>query len=165
VNDLHVVRLVVRNPRIAFDPPSLRYFVINRQGAGTAPPGSSVELQRPVSNGSLTSETEFEWTAVPGAVVYQLEIFPGNANQTLPPIDPDSIGGQLLIASSDAPQGKPIAGIALPAETTQTALRAYSLARLDVGGTYLWRIRAISDTGSIIAESDLRPINRAVDNN
>ena len=149
---------IVRSPVVDFDPPSLRYFVVDGSKADTISEGVVAELVSLPTDKLLMPETVFKWKRVPGAVVYQLEIYRSGTYQTLSPIRPHDIGGGLLVDSTDIREGNLISGIALPAHETSAALLSYSLERLDVSGEYLWRVLAISAGGSIIGRSEARSI-------
>lgn len=154
---LYVVRLVATDPTLVFDTPELKYFVVPRQGATTAPAGQIISLLGPVENAPVTTETEFAWQGVPGAVVYQLEIYPPRPGNPVAPARSQSIEMPLLVDPDELAQ-RPIAGIALPAGDTKVSLKRFSLARLDDGGAYLWRVKAIAGNGSVIGSSPLRRI-------
>lgn len=154
---LHIIRLVATKPTLTFDTPDLKYFVVPRQGATTAPAGQRIGLLGPVENAALTTETKFAWQDVPGAAVYQLEVYPPRPAGALGPAETESIGGTLLVDPDELAQ-RPIAGIALPAADTTVSLKAFSLAHLEAGGAYLWRVKAIAGNGAVIGASPLRRI-------
>jgi hypothetical protein len=154
---LHIIRLAATSPVLSFDTPDIKYFVVPRQGATSAPAGQQIGLLGPVENAALTIETEFAWQDVPGAAVYQLEVYPPRPAAALSPPEAESIGGMLLVDPDELAQ-KPIAGIALPAGDTTVSLKAFSLANLEAGGAYLWRVKAIAGNGAVIGTSPLRRI-------
>lgn len=157
-NGLYIVRLVATDPELDFDTPEIKYFVVPSEGASTSPAGQQISLLGPVENASLTAETQFSWQEIPGAVVYQVEVYPPRPSGPLSPAKTESVGNALLVDPDELAQ-QPIAGIALPAKDTTISFKAYSLARLKTGGTYLWRVKAIAGNGSVIGASPLRRIN------
>ena len=154
---LYIIRLAVTNPTLTFDTPDLKYFVVPRKGATSAPAGQRIGLLAPVENAPLTAETEFAWQDVPGAAVYQLEVYSPRSIGAVGPADTESIGGTLLVDPDELAR-RPIAGIALPAADTTVSLKTFSLARLEAGRAYLWRVKAIAGNGAVIGTSSLRRI-------
>ena len=155
---LHIVRLVPTDPELRFAVPELKYFVVPRRDATAAPAGQHIVLSGPPEGTQITTETEFSWQSVPGAAVYQLEIYPIRPSQPVPPGQVQPIGGALLV-DPDELASRPITGIVLPADQTSTSLKIYSLAHLEAGRPYLWRIKAISGTGAVIGTS---PVGRII---
>lgn len=155
---LHIVRLVPTDPELRFAVPELKYFIVPRRDATAAPAGQHIVLSGPPEGTQITTETEFSWQSVPGAAVYQLEIYPIRPSQPVPPGQVQPIGGALLV-DPDELASRPITGIVLPADKTSTSLKIYSLAHLEAGRPYLWRIKAISGTGAVIGTS---PVGRIV---
>ncbi len=154
---LHIVRLVATDPEFDFTPPELKYFVVPRKNATTAPAGQNILLEGPPEGTALTTETEFSWQSTPGAAVYQLEIYPVSSERPVPPGQVQPIGGTLLI-DPDELSTRPITGIVLPSDQNTTSLMVYSLAHLEAGRPYIWRIKAISGNGAVIGTSPLRRI-------
>jgi hypothetical protein len=157
---LYIIRLVATDPELQFDTPELKYFVVPRKEATTAPAGQRIGLSGPAEGAVLTTETEFSWKQTPGAAVYQLEIYPVRPDRPIVPGTVQSIGGELLI-DPDELATRPITGIVLPGDQNSISLKAYSLAHLEAGRAYLWRIKAIAGNGAVIGESPLRQISRA----
>jgi hypothetical protein len=154
---LHVIRLVTTNPTLAFDAPELRYFVTPRLNATTAPAGQRIGLLGPADGALLTTDIEFSWEETPGAAVYQLEIYPLRSGDPVSPGEVQAIGSELLI-DPDELAPRPITGIALPADRSRISLKPYSLAHLEAGRAYFWRIKAIGDNGAVIGASPLRRV-------
>ncbi|WP_282608493.1 hypothetical protein [Pelagibius sp. Alg239-R121] len=155
---LYIVRLIATDPEFNFSPPELKYFVVPRSEATTAPAGQRVVLSGPAEGALLTGKTEFSWQRTPGAAVYQLEIYPVRPDAPVSPGKVQSIGGELLIDPDELAK-QPITGIVLPSDENKTSLQRYSLARLDPGRTYLWRVKAIAGNGAVIGLSPLRQIS------
>lgn len=155
---LYVVRLVATDPELNFNPPEVKYFVVPRKDATAGPAGQRIGLSAPNEGALLTRETKFSWQETPGAAVYQLEVYPIRPVEPVSPGKVQSIGSELLI-DPDELAARPITGIVLPADQSSTSLNLFSLARLDTGRTYLWRIKAISGNGTVIGTSPLRRIS------
>ncbi|TQV78490.1 hypothetical protein [Denitrobaculum tricleocarpae] len=154
---LHIVRLVATDPQLRFAPPELKYFVVPRKDATAAPAGQNIVLTGPPEGTQLSTETEFSWQDTPGAAVYQLEIYPIRPDRPVPPGQVQPIGGALLI-DPDELSSRPITGIVLPSDQNSTSLKVYSLAHLEAGRPYLWRVKAISGNGAVIGTSPVRRI-------
>lgn len=154
---LHVVRLVPTDPDLKFAVPELKYFIVPRRDATAAPAGQHIVLSGPPAGTQITTETEFSWQSTPGAAVYQLEIYPIRPAQPVAPGQVQPIGGALLV-DPDELSSRPITGIVLPSDQTSTSLKIYSLAHLEAGRPYLWRIKAISGSGAVIGTSPVRRI-------
>lgn len=157
IQGLHIVRLVATDPTFDFDPPELKYFVIPNQATATAPAGQRIVLTGPQEGALLSLDTEFIWQRTRGAAVYQLEIYPVRPAKPVPAAKVESIGAELLV-DPDELSLQPVTGIALPADTGKTKLMRYSLAHLEPGRTYFWRVKAISRNGAVIGTSPLRRI-------
>jgi hypothetical protein len=99
-------------------------------GAARAP--QRIETSAP--GRQATGETEFTWSAVPGAVVYQLQIY-----------------------RRETPQGDPVfvTGMLLPQQPLQTVLSPLVLGKLAPGQVYLWRINALDVHGEVVGQSEL----------
>jgi hypothetical protein len=156
-NGLYIVRLVAVDPTLPSGTADLKYFVVPGKGAGAAPGGQKIALMGPVENSPLTLKTQFSWERVPGASVYQLEIYTLRPTEPLAPATAASIDEQLLIDPDELAR-RPVAGVAIPADETSVSVKAHSLARLQNGGVFLWRVKAIAGNGAVIGTSPLRRI-------
>ncbi|MGD2118638.1 MAG: hypothetical protein PVG66_09775 [Chromatiales bacterium] len=79
----------------------------------------------------IDAATEFQWSAVDGAVVYQLQIFQKTAQQ-------DEVF---------------ISGMLLPQQSTHTKLSKLVLGKLIAGQQYLWRLNALNSNGQVVGQS------------
>jgi hypothetical protein len=150
---LHRIKLVVTEPDLTFSAPQMQYYV-NPTATETLERMLPVVTVLPVDGMPLNTDTRFHWHPVPGAAVYQVEIYSradgqnplGNLNPTpliVAPMDTDVI----LVS------GKLVSG-----NQTATSLAGFSLGRLEQGTVYRWRVRAISPAGAVIGQSELRDI-------
>lgn len=155
---LYLVRLRITKPEPGFDAPTIRYFVGQQDKLG---PSESALLPLVITKPShlayLGDETRFSWQAVPGARVYQLEIYVVARDTALrlpelgaTPSTPDRAD------ISNALSRPPVTGVIVSA--TQTMLSATMRRHLQPGYTYLWRVQAISKDGAVLRQSDLRVI-------
>jgi hypothetical protein len=108
------------------------------QVLGSAEPEALIEASP--QSGTVTTATAFQWRAVPGAVVYQLQVFASSA----PPGSQDA-------SLDQAPNF--IAGMLLPAGETKTTWSSWLLSKLEPGQSYLWRVTAHDQNGSLIGRS------------
>jgi len=153
VSGLHQVRLVITDPDLRFEEPVLRYYV----SPSTLPGGGrhlSLEVIQPKENAPLHTEQQFTWLAVPGAAAYQIEIF--NSGAATNPTE--NLSQSPLIVGPLDVDGTLVAGKIVPGSQTSAVLQQVSFQHLEHGRTYLWRLRAIAENGSVLAQSDLRKI-------
>ena len=104
------------------------YQVLSRTAVEREP----IELT-PVGS-DVTGKTEFRWTGVAAAVVYQLQVYR--------PARPDA-----------APEF--VVGMLLPHQPTTTTLSTLVLDKLSPGQAYQWRVNALDSRGQVIGQSDL----------
>ncbi|MBO6824844.1 MAG: hypothetical protein JJ879_01475 [Sneathiella sp.] len=153
LSGLHQVRLVITDPGLRFEEPTLRYYV----SPSSLPGGGrllNVEVVQPKDNAALNTDQAFTWLSVPGAAAYQIEIF----NSGAPSNPAENLSQSPLIVGPLDVDGKLVAGKIVPGTATSATLQQTSFQHLEHGRTYLWRLRAISDNGTVIAQSDLRKI-------
>jgi hypothetical protein len=124
---------VVHSAAVAgFPMPPLRYFV----GSGVSAPVGTVTLLLPIENEVRVSDNpiDFNWTAVPRAAVYRLEL--------------SNIGGEEILSAL------------LPA--AQTSYRAPSWIKDKIAsGSLRWRVAALDEGGTSISESTWRVLRFA----
>jgi hypothetical protein len=101
---------------------------------------SEALIEASPQSGTVTAASPFQWRAVPGAVVYQLQVFTSSAA-------PAGEGNNL----DQAPNF--IAGMLLPAGVTETTWSSWLLSKLEPGQSYLWRVTAHDQSGSLIGRS------------
>ncbi len=102
--------------------------------------GPEASMASSPQSGRVTADSQFTWAAVPGAVVYQLQVFAGDAPQPV----------------SDAAPGEPppfIAGMLLPQGTQKTRWSSWLLNKLTAGRYYLWRVTAHDESGAVVGRS------------
>lgn len=158
---LHIIRLVPLDSTSGFSAPEIRYFVIPGDAALPAVPTTPLVLVAPPTGASLNTETQFSWRPTAGAVVYQLEMYAraagrnptDAANSSDRTREADAIRGDLLVV--DERDRIPLTGVTLPADKNSVSLKSYSLARLEKGRGYEWRVKAINANGAVIATSPL----------
>lgn len=108
------------------------------QVLGSAEPQASMDASP--QSGAVSASSLFKWREVPGAVVYQLQVFAS-------PSMPDSM---------DASANQPplfIAGMLLPVGTHQAHWSSWLLSKLTAGEYYLWRVTAHDESGAVIGRS------------
>lgn len=155
---LYLVRLRITNPLTSFTAPVIRYFIgEGRPGHGLPP--APISLLRPANLALLGSDTQFIWSEVKDARIYQLEIYtaPNHNLPTLPAIG-DNEQGPPAAEVNAALQQRPLTGVLIPAKDTHTALSATVRMHLSSGQTYYWRLLAIDDSGVIIGRSPVREL-------
>lgn len=81
--------------------------------------------------GSLNASSELSWSAVAGAVVYQLQVFQPQGQQ--PPVF--------------------VTGMLLPQNPQHTTFSKLVTEKLQVGKSYQWRINALNPQGQVIGQS------------
>lgn len=92
----------------------------------------------------VSGSTPFAWQPVPGAQVYQMQLFALQAPDTRPPSSR---------AQGDVMEPKFITGMLLPAGITQTPLSDLVQSKLETERHYLWRITAHDQSGRLIGSS------------
>src|SRR5690606_23223223 len=93
-------------------------------------------------SGVVDAATPFQWRAVDGAVVYQLQLFAIG-------LDQQNAGEVEVLGESPSF----VAGMLLPASTTKTQLSALMRNKLEPGRYYLWRVTAHDQGGALIGKS------------
>ena len=153
---LYSVRLVPTRPQAGFAIPAIRYYVTPKRL--DAPELLRVELVQPANNTSVTSETLFSWARVPGAMTYELLIYRHNNWQRR------AANGSTLTAQERRDllddELELAAGTVVPGGAIAAKLKQYTLAHLRPGERYRWRVKAYDKAGKLIAQSELRPIQR-----
>jgi len=108
------------------------------QVLGNAEPEATMEASP--QSGAVTADSTFSWRGVPGAVVYQLQVF---ASGPMPVADGESL--------TQAPNF--VAGMLLPAGVTQATWSSLLLSKLESDHYYLWRVTAHDQSGALIGRS------------
>jgi hypothetical protein len=157
VSGLYLLRFRVTSPAVGFESPVIRYFV--NPALEAAPTPVSIGITAPAPGTVVDAATLFEWDAVPGAEIYQLEIraarTPASVIQ-LPLLgEAQDVAGE-AVANGDA--GYPVTGIVIGGSTRHLSLSALALSRMPPGPTYWWRVQAYDREGRLIGSSDLRVI-------
>lgn len=153
---LYLARLRITDPVPGFDAPTIRYFVgqqdkLGPSGLGLLP----LAVTGPPHLALLGTETRFSWQAVPGARAYQLEVYtvaPDPAPE-LPELGAAQ-GAPSRADISEALSRRPVTGVIVPATQTQAVLSATARRHLSPGQTYLWRVQAIGEDGTVLRQSD-----------
>lgn len=154
---LYLVRLRITSPVLSFDSPVIRYFV--NAGVKTLPPVGAIRALKPGEGTIINRDTRFEWSAVPGARVYQVEFRGRRAPLVAAQIPSLGESHQAVPEEGEAEDTTyPMAGIMVAGTTQQLSLSALSLSRLTPGSSYGWRVLAYDERGQLIASSELRSI-------
>ena len=156
---VYFVRLRITEPQPAFQPPVIRYFVGEGVPGGGRPP-APLTLVSPPPSALVLPELRFSWQAIRGARAYQLEVFHSTRDSAreLPTLGgaPDKPGSDDVAQALAKPA---VTGMLVPGAQTQTVLSGMARRRLESGRTYLWRVRAIGEDGTVIGESPMREIH------
>lgn len=107
---------------------------------GGEDPSAQVILSAGPQSGDVGASTRFHWRGLPNAVIYQLQVFQSDREQSA---DPAVLG--------ESPSF--VAGMLLPAGTTETSLPPLVRGKLEPGRFYLWRITAHDQAGTLIGRS------------
>ncbi|HEY8553716.1 MAG TPA: hypothetical protein VIL43_04140 [Burkholderiales bacterium] len=155
---LHFVRLRITDPAPGFQPPEVRYFVLESR-AGRDLPGRALALGSPPPRALLVPDSVFSWEPIRGARAYQLEIYdtgePGNLG--LP--DLDNASGEPRPGEIAQALSRPaVTGVYVTGRETRTALAPNVRAHLLPGRRYFWRVLAIGDEGAVIGVSPMREL-------
>jgi hypothetical protein len=160
----YYLRLRFLEPDMGDVLPPIQYTVLGKAAPGRGGPPAPLDLDEPRHMARVNDDVEFEWDKVKGARAYVLELFSrGEARaqsarpeEALRPNDAESE----LKERSRAPDvlGEHVTGAVVPADRHDTKLTAPMKAALAPGGRYLWRMRALSEDGAVIAESPLREV-------
>lgn len=152
VSGAYLLRFRVLEPALAGDPPVITYYVPPGAGGEAMPAVPELEIRSPGPQTRLNTRTRFAWTRVAGAALYRLRLYR--------PADSPDAGARL---GGAGPAGRhdlagvgaapPVAGVAVPGEAADLTLSAASLARLETGATYVWRLEALAADGSLLAVS------------
>jgi hypothetical protein len=148
---VYLLRFRVTEPDTGFDPVYVRYLV-TQTGKPEEPP-ASIRVVAPSPGALVTADTRFEWVTDARAVAWQLEIFRRPAQSALDRL-PD-LGTTQDGDANPVVEGPPVTGMMLPGETHVTQLSKVARNHLEPGQGYWWRVRAIGNDGSVIAESAL----------
>jgi hypothetical protein len=153
---MYIARLRVTDPPTGFDPPVLYYYV-GEPKAGSAFSFMPMIVMNPPNQAYLDSATQFVWQPVTGARVYKIEIYanPDTRSSSLPDLggSPSDIDPQLVRSALSRP---PMAGMLVAGSQTKTTLSPSTRAKLQKGGSYFWRIQAISRDGSTVGAAQMR---------
>lgn len=155
---LYLLRLRISNPLTPFEAPIIRYFIgEGRPGHGLPP--VPITLLKPANLALLAADTQFVWTSVKDARIYQLEIYtaPKHDLPALPAMGGTEQGPSAADITTAMSQ-QPLTGVLIPARDTHTALSAMVRQHLSPGQTYYWRLLAIDDSGEIIGRSPVREL-------
>jgi hypothetical protein len=150
---LYLLRLRITDPQVPYETPMIRYFVMNE--ADMPRPPAPMNQTAPDDNSSVGPQTEFGWTAIDSAKLYQLEVYPMPAASVADGL-PDLGGGPALETNAGKISGPPLTGMVVPAERTRTVLSVVTLGHLRSGESYLWRVLALDDQGRVVGASPLR---------
>lgn len=151
---LHEIKLVIVDPETRFEEPVLRYYV-NPTATPSLARVAPLEAFSPVAGVPFSSATLFDWHPVPGAAAYQVELFnlPGGTNPQ------SSLNAAPLIVGPTDTDAQLVIGKIVPGDQTSATFADFSEGHLKHGFTYLWRIRAISSSGTVVGQSDFRKIH------
>ncbi len=152
---LQQIRLVILDPDIGSEFPTLKYYVNPPSIDGQAPRTAirNVEVNSPLQGTPLTPATVFSWLSVSGAVAYQVEIFTNEGGQ----IGFNNNPSDLLVSPIDT-NLKLVTGKVVPEGMIKVNLAEFNLRHLLHNQSYKWRIRAIGQGGTVIARSGLNDI-------
>jgi hypothetical protein len=153
----YVVTLTI-NPaaqtNINFNQPVILRYAVGVDGeelrARKQPP---INVASPRDKALLDENTRFKWQPVAGARAYQLELYLPDRRRPMS----SELSEQGYDESSIADQA-PASGLLVPGKRTSLSLGELSKQHLRHGETYLWRIIAIGQDGSIISSSPIREI-------
>jgi len=150
---LHEIKLVITDPETRFEEPVLRYYV-NPTATPSLTRIAPLEAFSPVAGVPFNTATLFDWHPVPGAAAYQIELFnlPGGSNPQ------SSLNSAPLIVGPTDTDAELVTGKIVPGDQTSATFSSFSEGHLKHGFTYLWRIRAISSSGTVVGQSDFRKI-------
>lgn len=170
----HLVRFRVTQPASLIEDPVVEYRVVTRALAAQVAPMST---SGPRPNAQLGPHTLFQWDPVQGTAAYQLELLDRDPGTRVPLFteqgqlyrDVRSPGGdrlayerafatEILAGEASGERALPIAGMLLPPERLESELSVVALRHIEMGGRYLWRVRALAADGSTIGLSPLRPL-------
>lgn len=93
---------------------------------------------------SADGTTVFSWRVLPGAHIYQLQVFE---------IAPAAADLPASRAGSDSVEPKFVTGMLLDAASTETVLSELVRSKLEEGHRYLWRVTAHDEAGRMIGRS------------
>ncbi len=158
---LHRVRLRFIEPDTAFELPAIRYFVGPETTPGLGGVPRDVDLVSPPELASLAPDTRFAWKPVEGAAAYQFEILwrpAAEAQASRPDAALEPSAERTLLLSDASLQPERVTGALVPKDWSELVLSPAVLQRLSAGRHYLWRLLALADDGSVLAQSPLRKI-------
>lgn len=164
---LHLVRFRLTGNGRAVEEPLVRYQVL----AGTVFAPIAVSFPPPQS--LVDSSTDFAWSPVKDAAAYRLEFFDpreGRTDRRYLGGDSEAYGdlvgggsrtGAFEVSSLRAETGHRstgwVTGLLLPADVQQAQLTNMAWEALVPGRSYLWRVTAIAEDGSVLGASEPRP--------
>jgi len=158
---LHRVRLRFIEPDTAFELPAIRYFVGPETTPGLGGVPRTVDLVSPPELASLAPDTRFAWKPVDGAAAYQFEILwqpAAEAQASRPDAALEPSTERTILLSDASLQPERVTGALVPKDWAELVLSPAVLQRLSAGRRYLWRLLALADDGSVLAQSPLREI-------
>lgn len=153
ISGLQEIGLFVTDPDLTFDEPVLRYYV-NPTATSSLSGMIPLKALRPKKGVPLNRDTLFDWHPVEGAAAYQVELFDAdNAPVSLANMNTSS----LIVDPLDTREAL-VAGKIVPGNQTSLSLSDFSIQHVVHGRSYMWRIRAIGQDGTVIGQSTLREI-------
>src|SRR5690606_18480590 len=155
---LYFVRLRISDPDPDFEPPVIRYFVLQGR-RDEQPPGSTLALGAPAPRTLLGPDTVFAWSAIPGARAYQLEVYRGREEPGLRLPDlRGQIGEPTPSEIAEALSRPPVTGVLVRGATNPAVLSPMARRHLLPGRAYFWRVLALGADGRIVGASPLREL-------
>jgi hypothetical protein len=132
----HVVRFRPTEPALVGAVPEITYSVGGPQSGdlGSHPPPA---VTGPSAGARLTTGTRIRWMEMPGIAYWELQFFRDTHS-----------AGRLGV--------RPVAGVRLRSNEIQVRLRSTTLARLERGRTYYWRLVGLDARGRVLTKSPLR---------
>jgi len=151
----HLVRFRLVEPAPAFALPELQYYVTpGLQDDAPATPLALV-VSGPAPGVVLAPGTRFAWQPVAGASAYRVAFYATPAGPAAP-LDPAAFPAP----GGTAPQGEPLAGMAVPGDRSAAVAEAATLALLPGERSYLWQVIAFDANGAVVGSSSLREIHK-----
>lgn len=164
---LHLVRFRLTGDGRAVEEPLVRYQVL----AGTA--FSPIAVSFPPPQSLVDSTTDFAWSPVKDVAAYRLEFFDpraargqgrylgGESEAYGDLVGGGSRTGAFEVSSLRAETGHRstgwVTGLLLPADVEHAQLTDMAWEALIPGRSYLWRVTAIAEDGSVLGASEPRP--------
>ena len=175
VTGLHLLRLVIETPALAFVEPTLRYYVTESDVGRAAP--AVIGVRAPPHASRLGKETRFTWAPLEGASAYRLELYehdrpdgphlrfdrehPAFADLGTPSQDRaafERFGPGAAPEALETPTGEPVAGVLVDGETHEAVLSAWARGKLRPGHAYVFVVRGLAEEGIPIGMSAPRVV-------